>query len=33
MDHMISAEKSKTVEIPMKTMDWARELTELIWHG
>jgi hypothetical protein len=27
--HMISADKSETVEIQMKIMDWAGELTEL----
>jgi hypothetical protein len=29
MDHVISADKSETVENQMKTMDWAGELTEL----
>jgi hypothetical protein len=27
MDHVIIAYESKTVEIKMKTMDWAGELT------
>jgi hypothetical protein len=29
MDHVISADKSETVEIQKKTMDWTGELTEL----
>jgi hypothetical protein len=29
MDHMISADKSKTIEIHKKTMDWTGELAEL----
>jgi len=29
MDHVISADKSETVEIQTKTLDWARELMEL----
>ncbi len=29
MDHIISANKLETIEIQMKTMDWAGELTDL----
>jgi len=29
MDHVISADKSKTVKVQMKTMDMAGELTDL----
>ena len=29
MDHMISADESKTIEIQKKTMDWTGELAEL----
>jgi hypothetical protein len=29
MDHIISADELETVEVQIKTMDWARELTEL----
>jgi hypothetical protein len=29
MDHIISADESETVEVQIKTMGWARELTKL----
>jgi len=29
MDHVILADKSKTIEIQKETMDWTGELTEL----
>jgi hypothetical protein len=29
MDHVILADKSETMEIQMKTMDWAGKLTDL----
>jgi hypothetical protein len=29
MDHVISADKLETVDIHMKTINWAGELTEL----
>ncbi len=33
MDHMISGEESKKIEIRIKAMDWAREITYLFCHG
>jgi len=33
MDHMISAEESEMIEIRIKAMDWAREITDLFCHG
>jgi hypothetical protein len=30
MDHVISADESETIEIVIKTMDWAGEITDLI---
>jgi hypothetical protein len=33
MDNIISEDKSKTIEIKMKTMDWAEELTGLFSRG
>jgi hypothetical protein len=33
MDHAISADKSEMIEIQMKTMDWAGELTDLFKGG
>ncbi len=29
MDHVISADESETIEIAIKTMDWAGEITDL----
>jgi hypothetical protein len=33
MDHVISADKSETIEIKIKAMDWTREITDLFHHG
>jgi hypothetical protein len=33
MDQVISADKSETIKIRMKTMDWARELVDLFLNG
>jgi len=32
MDHIISADKSETIEIVIKTMDWAGEITDLFHY-
>ncbi len=32
MDHVISADESETIEVKIKAMDWAREITELFHH-
>jgi hypothetical protein len=32
MDHVISADKSETIEIAIKTMDWAGEITDLFHY-
>ena len=32
MDHVISADESETIEIAIKTMDWAREITDLFHY-
>ncbi len=29
MDHVISADESETIDIAIKTMDWAGEITDL----
>jgi hypothetical protein len=33
MDHVISADKSETIEVKIKAMDWAGEITDLFHHG
>jgi hypothetical protein len=33
MDHVISAEESETIEVAIKTMDWADEITDLFHYG
>jgi hypothetical protein len=33
MDHVISANKSETIEVKIKTMDWAGEITDLFHYG
>jgi hypothetical protein len=32
MDHVISADESETIEIAIKTMDWAGEITDLFHY-
>jgi hypothetical protein len=32
MDHVISADESETIEIAIKTMDWASEITDLFHY-
>ncbi len=32
MDHIISADESETIEIAIKTMDWAVEITDLFHY-
>jgi hypothetical protein len=33
MDHMISADQSETMEVKIKTMDWAGKITDLFHYG
>ena len=33
MDHVISADESETIEVAIKTMDWAGEITDLFHYG
>ncbi len=33
MDHVISADESETIEVKIKAVDWAGEITELFHHG
>jgi hypothetical protein len=33
MDHIISADESETIEVKIKTMDWAREITDSFHYG
>jgi hypothetical protein len=33
MDHVISADEAETIEVKIKAMDWAREITDLFHHG
>jgi hypothetical protein len=33
MDHAISADESETIEVVIKTMDWAGEITDLFHYG
>jgi hypothetical protein len=32
MDHVISADESKTIEVAIKTMDWAGEIMDLFHY-
>jgi hypothetical protein len=32
MDHVISSDESETIEVNIKTMDWAGEITDLFHH-
>jgi hypothetical protein len=32
MDHIISADESETIEVKIKTMDWAGEITDLFHY-
>ncbi len=33
MDHIISADESETIEVKIKTMDWAGDITDLFHYG
>jgi hypothetical protein len=33
MDHVISADESETIEVSIKTMDWAGEIKDLFHYG
>jgi hypothetical protein len=33
MNHVISADESETIEVKIKAMDWAGEITDLFHHG
>jgi hypothetical protein len=33
MDYVISADESETIEVAIKTMDWAGEITDLFHYG
>ncbi len=33
MDHVITANESETIEVKIKTMDWAGEITDLFHYG
>jgi hypothetical protein len=33
MDHVISANKSETIKVKIKAMDWAGEITDLFHYG
>ncbi len=33
MDHVISADESETIEVAIKTMDWAGKITDLFHYG
>jgi hypothetical protein len=33
IDHVISADKSKTIKVKINAMDWAGEITDLFHHG